>query len=120
MEVGHERQQGCVDRRDVVREPVWQVDVGDRAALGAVSLRKRGQRTTEPVAGGDQAFAGDNRRGHPDPLIGASREAGIDDVDDTGLDRQPRQRVTTLMAVTAAGLGWTFRRAARDVTINGG
>ena len=49
VEVGHERQQGRVDRRDVVREPVWQVDVGDRAALGAVSLRKRGQRTKNPL-----------------------------------------------------------------------
>jgi hypothetical protein len=52
-----------------VAEPVRQVDVGDRAALGADALRDLRQRAWEPVRGEDQALAGDHSCGDCDTAI---------------------------------------------------
>jgi len=61
VEVGHEHQEWGVDRRDVVGEPVRQIDVGDRAGVGAVPFRELGERASKTVAGKHQGFADDNR-----------------------------------------------------------
>ena len=49
MQVGHEHQEWGVDRRDVVGEPFRQLDVGDRADVGAVPLRGLGERASKPL-----------------------------------------------------------------------
>ena len=60
MEVSGEQDQRNVDRRQVMSKPAGQVEICDRAPLGADTLGDLRQRTAEPVRGEDQSLARDH------------------------------------------------------------
>ncbi len=63
MEVSRERDQRDVDRGEVVGEPAREVDVCDRAVLGADPLREMSEQAAEPVGGEYQSLCSDYSRG---------------------------------------------------------
>ena len=70
-----------VDRRQIVGEPSWEVDVGDRAAFSPKGVGKLGERTAESVRREDQALATDHCRCHRSTPIRPLRESCIEQVD---------------------------------------
>jgi hypothetical protein len=85
-----------MDRRQIMGEPPWEVDVGDRATLSPEGGGKLGEGTAESVRREDQALAADHRRRHRRTSIGALRESCIEQVDHARLDREPGQGVDDL------------------------
>jgi len=77
-------------------EPVRQVGVGERAALGADTLRDRCQQASEPNRGEDQTFGSDHSGGDRCTVIGLPSEACREHVHHAGFDREPRKRVHEL------------------------
>jgi hypothetical protein len=63
MEVGSQEDEWHVDSGQVVGEPARQVDVRDRAALGADALSDLRERTPESVCNEDHALASDSPGG---------------------------------------------------------
>jgi hypothetical protein len=85
-----------VDRRQIVSEPPWEVDVSDRAAFSPKGAGKLSEGTAESVRREDQALTADHRRRHRCTPVGALRESRIQHVDHARLDREPGQGVEGL------------------------
>ena len=85
-----------VDSRQIVGEPARQVNVRDRATLGADPLSDLRERAPEPVRREDQALASDDTGGDRSPAIGPPCEPRPKHVHDTGFNREPRERVDQL------------------------
>jgi len=85
-----------MDRRKIVCEPPWEVDVGDRAIVSPKGFGKPGEGTMKPVRCKNQTLATNyNCRYHYTP-IRALRKSCIEQVDHTRLDREPGQSVNGL------------------------
>ncbi len=85
-----------MDGGHVVREPLRQVDVGHRAALGTVAFGKFRERTPKPVAREHQGLGGDDATGDADALVCAPCETRVEDIDHARLDRHPGERMEDL------------------------
>jgi len=75
-----ENEQRYVDGRQVVGEPLGQIQLGDGSRLGAQRLSQLGQRTPESVRSEQSALAEDDARSDGRPPIGSAGQAGVQQV----------------------------------------
>jgi hypothetical protein len=84
-ERGHQDQRH-VDGRQVMGEPAWQIDVGDRCLLGAEMLGDISERAAEAVTGENQGFGCDDTGRDGCPPVGSSLESRVEQVQHARLD----------------------------------
>lgn len=86
MQITHEDEDRGMNRRHVAGEPLWEIDVYYRAAVGAIPFCKLSERAPEAAADEDESLRSNHRAGDGDSLVGSASHTGVEDIEHARLD----------------------------------